>query len=114
MQPGGHRFEPGILHFALSERIERSQARWGPLKPPARQTVFDRLRERTERGIGAPRVSERGGPGEESRGLRKIPRDDSPGVIEEGGVGLRILRSDLYQLNILQTVVFPTTHTQCA
>ena len=33
MQPGGHRFEPGILHFDYSEAIEASRARLGPESP---------------------------------------------------------------------------------
>jgi hypothetical protein len=102
LQPGGHRFEPGILHFVYLARRGPDITR---LATPIRRSL--KVCSDTEQlATRIPRIERcrvRSGVG------RRRPTSEHASA---GGVSPE--RSDLSQLNILQTVVFPTTHTQCA
>ena len=101
LQPGGHRFEPGILHFVRSSTAFGCRL-GGPERPPV---TSDLHRVSQTRRIGSSGRREKAG--KRSRDARRLAALERAGDRElDAGDWLRAL----LQLNTLQTVVF-SDHT---
>ena len=92
MQPGGHRFEPGILHQPFANRSLRWPLRWRAKRDDG--ATGEWFRESVERGDAQEPLAQ------VSR------RQKTPAGRRRRGADV-----DLSQLNILQTVVFPIHKT---